>query len=277
MPHIDLEKCIKCMKCVRDCPSDAIDIDKGSINDTCIHCGHCVAICPECTVFPDEGDIKKLQDLLISPADFQGLSASIRTCRSYKDKEVDEETLLSLVENMKHYPSASNARPLNITIVRSKEQVQKLNDQTAQQLIKAIGPITSPLIMPILQLLAPKLNLPRLKAYKKQFIARQSPGSSQVCHHAPAVVLFHAPSSKYGMADADANIWASYTSIYANILGLGSCFNGFIVTAMKRSKAMRSEFGLPAGHQVYASLLIGHPKVKYSNEAGREKPKVELV
>lgn len=277
MPHIDLENCIKCMKCVRDCPSDAIDIEKGTINDTCIHCGHCVAICPESTVFPDEGDIYKLQPPSVSPEDFQGLSASIRTCRSYLDKEVDEETLNLLVENMKHYPSASNARPLEIIIVRSKEQVQKLNDQTAQQLIKAIGLITSPIIMPILQLLAPKLNLPRLNAYKKQFIARQSPGSSQVCHHAPAVVLFHAPATKYGMAEADANIWATYTSIFANTLGLGSCFNGFIVTAMKRSKAMRSEFGIPGKHQVYASLLIGHPKVKYSNEAGRPKPGVELL
>jgi len=265
------------MKCVRDCPSDAIDIDKGTINDTCIHCGHCVAICPECTVFPDEGDIIKLQTTSVSSNDFKKLSASIRTCRSYKDREVDEKTLLSLVENMKHYPSASNARPLEITIVRSKEQVQKLNDQTAQQLIKAIGFITSPIIMPILQLLAPKLNLPRLNAYKKQFIARQSPGSSQVCHHAPSVLIFHAPVTKYGMADADANIWASYTSIYANTLGLGSCFNGFIVTAMKRSKAMRSKFSIPARHQVYASLLIGHPKVKYTNEAGRAKPSVELI
>ena len=277
MPRIDLEKCIKCMKCVLDCPSDAIDIKKGTINDTCIHCGHCVAICPECTVFPDEGDIIKLQATSVSSNDFKKLSASIRTCRSYKDREVDEKTLLSLVENMKHYPSASNARPLEITIVRSKEQVQKLNDQTAQQLIKAIGFITSPIIMPILQLLAPKLNLPRLNAYKKQFITRQSPGSSQVCHHAPSVLIFHAPATKYGMADADANIWASYTSIYANTLGLGSCFNGFIVTAMKRSKAMRSEFGIPARHQVYASLLIGHPKVKYTNEAGRAKPRVELI
>ena len=277
MPHIDLENCIKCMKCVHDCPSDAIDIEKGTINDTCIHCGHCVAICPESTVFPDEGDIQKLQAPTVSPGDFEKLSAGIRTCRSYKDREVDEETLNLLVENMKHYPSASNARPLEIIIVRSKEQVQKVNDQTAQQLIKAIGMITSPIIMPILQLLAPKLNLPRLNAYKKQFIARQSPGSSQVCHHAPAVVLFHAPATKYGMAEADANIWATYTSIFANTLGLGSCFNGFIVTAMKRSKAMRSEFGIPVSHRVYASLLIGHPKVKYSNEAGRAKPGVELI
>ena len=84
MPHIDLENYIKCMKCVHDCPSDAIDIEQGTINDTCIHCGHCVAICPESTVFPDEGDINKLKAPSVSPNDFKELSAGIRTCRSYK-------------------------------------------------------------------------------------------------------------------------------------------------------------------------------------------------
>ena len=277
MPTIQLENCTKCLKCVKDCPSDAIDIDLGTINDSCIHCGHCVAICPEFTVFPDEDVINRLHPSTVSPGDFKHLSAGIRTCRSYQKREVDEEILNLLIENMKHYPSASNARPIEITIVKTKEVVQKLNDQTAQNLIKTIRLYTSPLLMPILQLIAPKLDLPRLNNYKKQFIARQTPGSSLVCHHAPAVILFHAPVIKYSMAGADANIWATYTSIHAKTLGLGSCFNGFIVTAMKRSKAIRKEFKLPAGHQVYASLLIGHPKVKYTNEAGRAMPKAEFL
>ena len=131
--------------------------------------------------------------------------------------------------------------------------------------------------MPILQLLAPKLDLPRLNNYKKRFIARQTPGSSQVCHHAPAVLIFHAPVTKYGMAEADANIWATYTSIYANTLGLGSCFNGFISQAMSRRKSMRKEFRIPAGQQVYAALLIGHPNEKYVNETGRLKPKAVVI
>jgi len=274
MPSIQLENCTRCLKCVKDCPSDAIDIEQGSINSSCIHCGHCVAICPESTVFPDEGTINKLHAAPVSSSDFQDLSAGIRTCRSYKDREVDEETLNLLVEHMKHYPSASNQRPIEITIVKTKENIQKLNNQTAQRLIKTIGIYTSPVLMPILQLLAPKLELSRLNNYKKRFIAKNTPGSSLVCHHAPAVILFHAPVTKYGMAAADANIWATYTSIHANTLGLGSCFNGFIVSAMSRSKAMRTEFGLPSNHQIYASQLIGHPKVKYTNEAGRDKPKV---
>jgi len=265
------------MKCVRDCPSDAIDIENGSINDSCIHCGHCVAICPESTVYPDTGEIKKLHPPTLTPTNFQDLSARIRTCRSYQDREVDNETLSLLIENMKHYPSASNARPLEITILKNREIIENINHQTANTLIKTLRFITSPVLMPILRLLAPKLGVRRLNSYKKTFIARQTPESSQVCHHAPAVLLFHAPITKYGMAGADAYIWATYTSIFASTLGLGSCFNGFISTAMKRSRAMRSEFGIPAGHQVFAALLLGHPKVKYINEAGRDRPKVNYM
>ena len=277
MPVIKLENCTRCLKCVKDCPSNAIDIDQGTINDNCIHCGHCVAICPESTVFPDFGELKQLQSLKLSSVEFQDLSAGIRTCRSYRDKEVNEEILTLLLDNMKHYPSASNARPIEITFVKTRELVQRLNDQTAKTLLRSISLFTSPLLMPILQLLAPKLDLPRLKKYKRQFLARQKPGASLICHHAPVVILYHAPVSSYSLAGADANIWATYTSIYAHTLGLGSCFNGFIVMAMKRNKTLRKAFKLPENHQVYAALLLGHPKVKYLHEAGRARPKSEFL
>lgn len=277
MPRIDLENCIKCMKCVKDCPSNAINIEEGSINSSCIHCGHCVAICPESTVYPDTEAIKKLQTASLSPGDFQQLSATIRTCRNYLNKVVDEKLLNSLIENMKHYPSASNSRPIEITVLKTQEVIQKLNDRTAQKLISTLKLISSPLLMPILNVLAPKMNISGLNSYKKQFIARQKPGSSQVCHHAPSVLLFHAPVTKYGMASADAYIWSTYTSIYANTLGLGTCFNGFITNAMDRSKAMRKEFGIPKGHKVYAALLLGYPKVKYINETGRDQPKATFI
>ena len=277
MPRIELENCIKCMKCVKDCPSDAIDIEQGSISELCIHCGHCVAICPESTVFPDRDPIEKLQLNAVSGSDFQHLSASIRTCRSYQKKEVDDATLNLLIENMKHYPSASNARPIEIMAVKSEDLVSKLNDRTAATLIKTIKLVTSTVLMPVLKILAPKMDLDRLNNYKKRFIAKHTPDSSLICHHAPLVLLFHAPVIKFSMAAADAYIWATYTSIHANTLGLGTCFNGFITNAMERSKAMPKEFGIPDGHRVYAALLLGHPKVKYLNEAGRDMPKASTV
>ena len=128
MPFIELENCTKCLKCVQDCPSEAIDIELGSISEKCIHCGHCVAICPESTIFPDQDKIAKLQLSAVSASDFNHLSAGIRTCRSYLKREVEEATLELLIDNMKHYPSASNARPVEITVVKTEEIIRFRNE-----------------------------------------------------------------------------------------------------------------------------------------------------
>lgn len=277
MPFIQLEKCTKCLKCVKDCPANAITIETGDIASTCIHCGHCVAICPEMCVRPDFGDVFMIQPNEITPKDFRNLSSGIRSCRSFLNKDVPDAVLLQLVDNMKHYPSASNARPLQISIVRSKEKVKMLNDLTEEILIRKFSRICSPWISPFLRIFMPSLDLKKLKRYRDTFIAARYTNDSQICHHAPAVILFHGTVSKTGMAEADANIWATYTSIFANTLGLGTCFNGFIVKSMEKGSKLNPLFKVPVSHQVYAALLVGYPKVKYRNEASRQSPVVMLL
>jgi hypothetical protein len=121
------------------------------------------------------------------------------------------------------------------------------------------------------------MNISKLKRYKASFIEKQKTNDSQICHHAPAVLLFHGEVSNSAMAEADANIWATYTSIYANTLGLNTCFNGFIVKAMGKKSKLNPQFKVPSNHKVYASLLVGYPKVKYRNEASRQSPIVVLL
>lgn len=277
MPFIQLEKCTRCLKCVKDCPAKAITIETGEIADTCIQCGHCVAICPEMAVRPDFGDVFLLQPYSVTPKDFRNLTAEIRSCRNFLPKDVPDSVLLQLVDNMKHYPSASNARPLQISIVRSKEKVKLLNDLTEDALIRMFSLICSPWISPLIRIFIPSININRIKRYKTSFTEQQKVNDSQICHHAPVVLLFHGQASKTGMAEADANIWATYTSIYANTLGLGTCFNGFIVKAMGKKSKLNHHFKVPANHQVYASLLIGYPKVKYRNEVSRQSPVTALL
>lgn len=50
---INQEKCIKCNRCVQDCPMGIPEVDKHGIYysneenaEVCIYCGHCVAVCP---------------------------------------------------------------------------------------------------------------------------------------------------------------------------------------------------------------------------------------
>jgi nitroreductase/NAD-dependent dihydropyrimidine dehydrogenase PreA subunit len=277
MPFIQPEKCTRCQKCAKDCPSKAIDLTDYTIDSTCIHCGHCVAICPEMAVMPDQGEIIPLEKVSVSGEDFRNLSASIRTCRSYSKKEVSEEVLMELVENMKHCPSASNKRELQITVIRTPELIQQMNDATEQTLLKTLGLLSILPIRLIASLFIPSKELSYLLKYRTKFMAQKKVNTSIVCHHAPAVMLFHAPKSTFSMSGEDAYIWATYTSIYANTLGLGTCFNGFIVQAMKRSKTMRKQVGLPEEHQIHAALLIGYPKVNYRNETSRRKPVLKLL
>jgi len=277
MPTIHLENCTHCMKCVKDCPAQAIDIKKGLIADTCIHCGHCVAICPELTIKPDNGDILPLQSSDLSPESFESFISALRSVRYYLKKEIPEETILQLIENMKHYASASNARPVNITVVRSPEKIQLLNDSTLDSIIKPLTLLCLPVIRTFIGIFAPSINIKKLNLYKKSFQQRRKTNSSIVVHHAPAVMLFHAPVTKYGMADVDANIWATQTTIFAKTLGLGSCFIGFIVKAMERNKKLRKEMYIPKGHKVYAALILGYPKLSYKNETSRVKPEAVFI
>jgi ferredoxin len=277
MPVIDLDKCTRCLKCVKDCPARAIDIESGKIADTCIHCGHCIAICPEMTVFPEHGEIVPLNPHLVTADDFKSFTSGIRSCRSYQSKEVPENLLMELVSNIKHYPSASNARPLQITIVRTKDKIQLLNNLTEDSLIKLFSFITSPAISLLIKLFVPKMNIKKLKRYKDSFVEQKKSNNSMICHHAPAVMLFHGPVSETGMLEADANIWATYTSLYANAMGLATCFNGFIVKAFGKDSKHNHNFGMPKNHRIYAALLIGYPRVNYKQECSRESPKITLI
>lgn len=277
MPSILLEKCTRCLKCVKDCPSDSIDLEKGRIEQTCIHCGHCVAICPESAVLPDEGSIHPLKSSALKAEDLEMFFSGLRSIRSYQGKEVPKEILARLAENIKHYSSASNARPLQVTFVTDPEKIQRLNDATADTLIRTLKVISSPMISPFIKIFAPSVNLKGLKRYNESFIQKKQTNSSMVCHHAPVVMLFHGKKQKYDMSEADAYIWASNTVIYAKSLGLGSCYIGFIVKAMERNKRLREEMNIPEGHRVYAALVLGYSKVSYRNETSRKAPEVHWV
>jgi len=274
MPVIELSRCTKCLKCVKDCPANAITIDTGFISNNCIHCGHCIAICPEMTVFPDKGEIVPLRPNPVSAEDFNSLAAGLRSCRSYLSKEVPEDVLHQLVDILKHAPSASNARPLKVAIVHTPEKVQLLNDLTTESLIRIFSLVTSPFISPLIRLFNPGMDIRKIKSYKRSFVKKQKENKSMICHHAPAVLLFHGPVAKTGMLEADANIWATYASLHAHTMGLGTCFIGFIVKAFGKNGKQNHHFGIPESNRIYAALVVGYPKVKYKQECSREHPEI---
>ena len=67
--RIDTENCIRCKRCIKDCPVLSItekSLEKGEPGFTCIKCGKCIDICPKNAIFyhikgtPKKGKISRI-------------------------------------------------------------------------------------------------------------------------------------------------------------------------------------------------------------------------
>ena len=63
MFKVDRNKCIACIKCIKDCLARVISLkdEKADINNNgCIKCGHCIAICPVEAVSTDDYNMNEV-------------------------------------------------------------------------------------------------------------------------------------------------------------------------------------------------------------------------
>ncbi len=59
---------------------------------------------------------------------FQELAKSRFSCRKYKDKKVDKETLVKVLETARIAPSAKNNQPWQFIVIQKKENLVKLHE-----------------------------------------------------------------------------------------------------------------------------------------------------
>ncbi|MDD3187348.1 MAG: DUF362 domain-containing protein [Bacilli bacterium] len=61
-PEIDLDKCIACGMCVRNCNQKAIYMDSKAVIDKnkCVGCGECIVVCPQKAIMQKEADQSRL-------------------------------------------------------------------------------------------------------------------------------------------------------------------------------------------------------------------------
>lgn len=47
--HIDEQRCLRCQRCIRECPANALEMGDFPVlnKHKCVHCYHCATICPE--------------------------------------------------------------------------------------------------------------------------------------------------------------------------------------------------------------------------------------
>lgn len=263
--QIDEELCNKCRLCEKDCPAHAISIDTMSINSACILCAHCVAICKQEAVRIDNIKPQPIEPQTITPQELKTLFTHTRSCRHFKLKNIDQHILDDILQSSHLYPSASNTRKLQITIITDEKLIETIQHTAAKKLLSTFRFYTNPIIAKIASIIVPKQEMEKLTNYKKTFTEELHNKSHNITYKAPAVLLFHGKPQITGMIENDANIWATYTSLLCSSYGLGTCFNGFIVKGLKGNKKILSQLGIPKNHSIFISLLVGYPKHTYYN------------
>lgn len=276
MININIEKCIGCGFCSKDCPRNDIKIihDKAiALNKSCISCGHCIAICPQNAVVIDNYDMKEvieynLEIFQINPDNLLNSIKLRRNVRQFKKTAVEKEKIKKIIEAGRFTPSGSNKQPLSYIVV--------------QQNMEELTGITIKVLYKFACSYEPDENDPLLSQHKlytnmwKQIHSQYEQGKDTLFFNAPTLIIILHDKRLSAYSTIDGQLAASNMVLMANSLNLGVCYNGFFTFASEDLE-IRNFLFLPDNIKVVASLLIGYSDIKYLRTVPRKKPEVQWM
>ena len=267
MMTVDVEKCIGCGKCVKDCfPQDIEMVEgKAKINNVrCIKCGHCIAICPMAAVSTDEYNMEEVKDY--NKEDFNLDADNLlnfikfrRTIRQFKDKKIETEKITKIIDAGRFTQTGGNMQDVAYIVV--KDGLDELKTLTLESL-KKMGEY-------MLANLTPETKM--YEMYAKMWVNmyeeyQENPEKNdKLFFNAPAVIVVVANS------DVNGALASSNMELMTNALGLGTFFSGFFVRAAQGNKKIMDFLGVKEGKQIVTCMIIGYPKVKYLRTTPRKE------
>ena len=289
MVSIDENRCTLCNLCIPVCVRRILrQGDKGVVvtdPELCIYCGHCKAVCS--TNAPSfshlngtEFELIAHADKLPDPSTFLKFLRRRRSTRIYKDKPVEIEKLRMILEAGRFAPTGGNRQPCEYTVVRGRElldQAGMLAIQTLQRLgdsVKEAFRRHDQLKEPLPEEFIPIQNYPPVW---ERMAKKWEEGTDQLFYHAPALILIHTKQGATTSADVDAGLSAMHMVLMAETLGLGTCLNGFLVSALKRSEELRGVLKILDDHQVHVTFTIGYPDVEFLRVVARNPVNVKWL
>ncbi len=267
---LDEELCTGCRSCAHVCPSHILALDEGGkarMADGkdfswygCWQCQHCLAVCPQ-------GAISILglrsEDSLSLPAPraatplVDALVAGRRSCRNYRDEDVDAAMVNELLEMVQNAPTGGNKRMVEYTLLDDKAQTAAFE----RRLFAGMERLAAAGVYPVT---FDKASYDQMKTWRPQ------PGAMLLCG-APHLFIPHAPK-RIGCTVQDVNIAAAYFELLCAARGLGAVFMTFPLRVLDLLPEVYALLGIPEDHYVSMAVGFGYPSVRYARGAQRGKP-----
>jgi len=283
-PVVITEDCNGCERCAAICPGLVLEMNEAKAivvrGEWCIGCGHCGAVCPTEAILPKGGALdkhpKKGEAPAISPEVLEMLFRERRSVRRYTGASVPEEVLNKILDAGRYAPTGTNSQNVHYVVLKTPDTIAALQKMTIRFYEKVFSRVRGRFGRLLLSMVAGRRmteylreSLPKVERRYEQM----KQGKDPLFYHAPVVMLAHAESWDT-CSSFNCSVALYHCSLMAHTLGLGCCFNGFLVSAVNQSHKMKAWLGIPPDHQCYSAMTLGFPEMKYLNLVHRDSPKV---
>ena len=251
---VDKEKCVGCGLCVKDCIAYALQLDENNNphfadggEDRCIKCQHCLAVCPVGAISVLDKQPENSEPVWNqNPEAILNLIKSRRSVRHYKQENLDEQTMQKLKDMLNWTPTGCNFHKLHFAFVENKNVMDKIRSYVNKKLVKIL---TNNVVSKIKT---------KFSHYKDALIN----GEDVIFREAPHMVVVSVPINA-PCVNVDPIIALSYFELYANSLGVGTCWCGFAYACMQFFPELAKQMKVPENYKVAYVMLFGKPDVKY--------------
>ena len=285
LPTVFADKCTGCGLCFEVCPCFVFEITQKTScvvrDDWCIGCGHCGAVCPEEAISFSTPTIERHPQPNVhsahSPETLALLLRERRSIRLYQKEPIPQDILRQILGAGQHAPTGRNSQNVRYVVLQSPDEIEQLRRMTLTFYEKMFSRIKSPLGAFVLSLIAGRRiveslreSLPKMEHARKLI----EQGKDCLFYHAPAVVIAHAESwdtcSAFNCSTALYNC-----SLIAQTLGVGCCFNGYLVSAVNHDRKIKKWLNVPHDHLSFAAMTLGYQKIRFQGLIQRKTPTVQ--
>ncbi len=259
------EKCIHCGKCVKDCLSKALKFDENKIpvldESKCKKCQHCMAVCPvgALSIMGKNPEDSDLPNNLPDDEQVLNLIKNRRSDRHYKRENLDKETIEKLKNMLNWVPTGVNDHRLHFSFIDDVEVMDEFRDYANGKLLRILSccdkrniilnGITSPVI---------NFATKKFERYKDAFLK----GEDIIFRGAPHMVVVSTPADA-PCAAIDPVIALSYFELYAQSMGIGTCWCGLAYAVLRIFPELCDHLEIPENYKVGYAMLFGPKDVNY--------------
>jgi nitroreductase/NAD-dependent dihydropyrimidine dehydrogenase PreA subunit len=283
--EIDADKCTGCGLCVKECVSGTIqpgpDRPRAANPDWCNRCSHCLAVCPTGAIghggLAGRQEARPVERRRLDPEVYREIVLSRRSVRHFRDEPVPREELEDILAVASYSPTASNTLDVGYTVITDRALIDSAARRIFADARKIKGYLDRPWVRALLSAYARLTGQDAIMGYidRFEYFDQQTvAGRDLIAHHAPVLIVIHAPR-KGRFNDANCHIAAANLTNYAHAKGLGTCYLGLVVVALGWSKKLAARLGVPPGRRAFQVLALGRPAHKFANIASRPPATVE--